>query len=181
MLINKTGGLNNTANNTVLNRDSSELCLPSWILNAVNVKSVYISDTGIMVVNIPFAIFAVIANLVVIVTIIRSPSLHRPVNVLLCSLAASDCLTGLVLQPVYVAWRFLLHQSQDPCKLVYLYQASRRLPQMLLGFTFVNLAITSVERLYAVSSPLEHSAKVTLRGMNNSTRHPPLQDAFAYT
>ena len=71
MLINKTGGLNNTVNNTVLNHDSSELCLPSWILNAVNVQSVYISDTGIMVVNIPFAIFAVIANLAVIVTIIR--------------------------------------------------------------------------------------------------------------
>ena len=117
--------------------------------------------------------------LVVIVTIIRSPSLHRPVNVLLCSLAASDCLTGLVLQPVYVAWRFLLHHSQDPCELVYLYQASKSLPQMLLGFTFLNLAITSAERLYAVSRPLEHSAKVTLRGMNNSTRHSPLQVAFA--
>ena len=84
MLINKTGGLNNTANNTVLNRDSSELCLPSWILNAVNVKSVYISDTGIMVVNIPFAIFAVIANLVIIVTIIL---LHSTVQLTCCYVA----------------------------------------------------------------------------------------------
>ena len=174
MHIAEKGGLNNTANSTVLNRDSSKPCLPSWILDAVNDPSVYISDTSIILVNVPSAMFAVIANLVVIVTIVRSPSLHRPVNVLLCSLAASDCLTGLVLQPVYVVWRFLLHQSQDPCKLVYLYQASRFLPQMLLGFTFVNLAITSVERWYAVSSPLEHSAKVTLRGMNNSTRQPPL-------
>ena len=109
--------------------------------------------------------FAVIANLVVIVTIVRSPSLHRPVNVLLCSLAASDFLTGLVVQPVYVAWRFLLHHTKDPCKLVHLYQASKSLPFLLIGCTFLHLAITSVERLYAVWKPIAYSVKVTLRGM----------------
>ena len=173
MLVNETAGLNNTVNNIVLNHDSSELCLPSWIINASNVQSVYISDTVITVVNIPFAIFAAVANLAVIVTIIRTPSLHRPVNVLLCSLAASDCLTGLVVQPVYIAWRFLLHHIKDPCELVHLYQASKSLPALLVGCTFVNLAIMSVERLYAVSKPLSYSAKVTLRGMKDCSR--PLQ------
>ena len=170
MLVNETAGLNHTVNNIVLNHDSSELCLPSWILNAVNVQSVYISDTVITVVNIPFAIFAVVANLAVIITIIRSPPLHRPVNVLLCSLAASDFLTGLVVQPVYIAWRFLLHHIKDPCELVHLYQASKSLPALLVGCTFVNLAIMSVERLYAVSKPLSYSAKVTLRGMKDCSR-----------
>ena len=103
-----------------------------------------------MIVSIPFAIFAVVANLAVIVTIIRTPSLQRPVNVLLCSLAAADCLTGLAVQPVFVAWRFLLHRTKDHCKLVHLYQASRSLPALIVGCTFVNLAIMSVERLYAL-------------------------------
>ena len=102
MLFNETVGLSHTTNNTVLNKDSSELCLPSWILNAAYVQSVYISDTVIITLSIPFAIFAVVANLAVIITIIRSPPLHRPVNVLPCSLAASDFLTGLVVQPVYI-------------------------------------------------------------------------------
>ena len=170
MLFNETVGLSHTTNNTVLNKDSSELCLHSWILNAANVQSVYISDTVIMIVSIPFAIFAVVANLAVIVTIIRTPSLQRPVNVLLCSLAAADCLTGLAVQPVFVAWRFLLHRTKDPCKLVHLYQASRSLPALIVGCTFVNLAIMSVERLYAVSKPLPYSAKVTLRGMKDCSR-----------
>ena len=165
MLIDEKGGLNNTANSTVLNRDSSKPCLPSWTLDAVNDPSVYISDTSIILVNVPSAMFAVIANLVVIVIIVRSPSLHRPVNVLLCSLAASDFLTGLVVQPVYVAWRFLLHHTKDPCKLVHLYQASKSLPFLLIGCTFLHLAITSVERLYAVWKPIAYSVKVTLRGM----------------
>ena len=137
MLFNETVGLSHTTNNTVLNKDSSELCLPSWILNAANVQSVYISDTVIMIVSIPFAIFAVVANLAVIVTIIRTPSLQRPVNVLLCSLAAVDCLTGLAVQPVFVAWRFLLHRTKDPCKLVHLYQASRSLNNPTKMFKFL--------------------------------------------
>ena len=179
MLSNKTRGLNNIANSTALNNDSSELCLPSWILDAVNVQSVYISDTVITVVSIPFALFAVVANLAVLVIIIRSPSLHRPVNVMLCSLAASDCLTGLVLQPVYIAWRFLLHHFQDTCKLVHLYQASKSVPFMLIGCTFVNLSIMSVERLYAVSKPLAYSAKITLQGMKNYGKPLPVQMEIA--
>ena len=166
-LFNKTlpDDSNNAANNTILNHDNSVLCLPSFILNATSVLSVYVSDIAITVINIPFAIFAFLVNLAIIVTVMRTPALHRPVNVLLCSLAAADCLTGLIAQPVYVSWRFLLHHAERPCKLVYLYQASKSLPFLLVGCTFLNLAITSIERLYAVSRPLAYSATITMRGM----------------
>ena len=159
-------GTNEKPNNTFLYHErQSASCLPWWVLNATSVQSVYFSDVVLTIINIPFATFAFLVNLVVTLTIIRTPSLHRPVNVLLCSLAAADCLTGLVGQPVYASWRFALHHVVDPCKLVHLYQASKSLPFLLIGCTFLNLAITSVERLYAVSKPMAYSARVTLRGM----------------
>ena len=158
-------GLENTSTNAISNQSQCSPCLPYWTVNATDVQYVYASDIVVTIVNIPFAFFAFLVNLAVIVTIIRTPLLHRPVNVLLCSLATADCLTGLVAQPVYASWRFLLHHVVDPCKLVHLYQASKSLPFLFVGCTFLNLAITSVERLYAVSRPIAYSARVTLRGM----------------
>ena len=155
----------NASNSTVSSDVQSAPCLPSWILNAIRDQSVYVSDMVVTIINIPLAIFAFLVNLVVIVTIIRTPSLHRPVNVLLCSLAAADCLTGLVVQPVYVSWRFLLHHTEDPCRLVHLYQASKSLPFLFVGCTFLNLAITSIDRLFAVSKTMAYSTRITLRGI----------------
>ncbi|XP_078356392.1 trace amine-associated receptor 7f-like, partial [Oculina patagonica] len=154
---------NSLKNGTFSSHEDYAECLPLWILNAIGVKSVYANDMAVTVVHIPFAIFAFLANLSVIATIIRTPSLHSPVNVLLCSLAAADCLTGLVVQPVYASWRFLLHHFGDPCRLVHLYQASKSLPFLFVGCTFLNLAITSVDRFYAVSKPLAYRIAVTFR------------------
>ncbi|KAJ7382162.1 hypothetical protein OS493_036714 [Desmophyllum pertusum] len=166
LLMNGTNGsLDNSLNGTMSIHEQSSQCLPSWVLNAIGVKSVYASDIAVAIVNISFAIFAFLSNLAVIATIIRTPSLHAPVNVLLCGLAAADCLTGLVVQPVYASWRFLLHHLGEPCRLVHLYQASRSLPFLFVGCTFLNLAITSADRLYAVSRPLAYRTAVTSRGM----------------
>ena len=164
------GSLNSSlTNGTISSHEQSTECLPSWILNAIGAKSVYASDIALTVVHIPFSIFAFLTNLAVIVTIIRTPSLHVPVNVLLCSLAAADCLTGLVVQPVYASWRLLLHHFEDPCRLVHLYQASKSLPFLFVGCTFLNLAITSVDRFYAVTKPIMYRATVTFRGILSIT------------
>lgn len=151
-------------NSTVSTHEQSSECLPSWILDAIGVQSVYVSDLAVTAVQIPSAVFAILSNLAVIVSIIRTPSLHLPVNVLLGSLATADCLTGLVVQPVYAAWRLLLHHLRDPCSLVHLYQASKSLPFMFIGCTFINLGITSVDRFYAVSKPFAYRTVVTFQG-----------------
>lgn len=173
LLINETflnatnGGLNDSLRNgTVSTHEQSSGCLPSWILDAMGVQAVYVSDIVLTVVHIPSAIFAFLSNLAVIVAIIRTPSLHVPVNVLLCGLATADCLTGLVVQPVYASWRFLLHHLRDPCSLVHLYQASKSLPFLVVGYTFLNLGITSVDRFYAVSKPFAYRTVVTFQGMS---------------
>ena len=161
--------ISNSSNGTLLNYEQSSHCLPSSTLNAIGVQYVYASDVVVTVFNLSFGVFAFLVNLAVIITIIRTLSLHRPFYVLLCSLASADCLTGLVAQPVHASWRFSLHHVADPCKLVLLHQASKSLPFLLVGCTFVNLAITILERLYAVSKPISYSTCITLKGMFESS------------
>lgn len=153
------------ATNGTFYPEQSSLCLPSLTLDVIDDPSVYTSDIAVAICNIISGVFAFVANLVVIVTIVRTPALHRPVNVMLCSLAASDCVTGLVAQPVHAAWRFSLHHVTDLCKLTSLRQASKTAPFMMVGSTFVNLGVASIERLYAVYKPIVYSSKITLQGM----------------
>ena len=147
-------------NITSMNRDDSVICHSSWIGS----WSVYISDIAVVAVNFFFSIFATLINLAVIVSVKRSPVLHRPINALICSLAAADFFSGLFAQPVYATWRLLLHTTKDHCGLEPLFQVAELLTFLFVGCTFLNLAITSVERLFAVSKPMAYSRTITLRG-----------------
>ena len=53
--------------------------------------------------NAPLMLISIIGNTVVLAAILRTPSLRSPSTVFLCSLALSDLLVGLVVQPVYIA------------------------------------------------------------------------------
>ena len=53
--------------------------------------------------NAASILVAIIGNTLVLVSILRGPSLRSPSTVFLCSLAVSDLLVGLVVQPVYIA------------------------------------------------------------------------------
>jgi hypothetical protein len=55
--------------------------------------------------NAVFVLPAVFGNVMVIVAIWRTPSLHNPSNFLICSLAASDLLTGILCQPLHVVYK----------------------------------------------------------------------------
>ncbi|XP_068689444.1 adenosine receptor A2b-like [Montipora capricornis] len=56
------------------------------------------------ILNVPFCIIATLANLVVIFSIWRSPTLRSPANLLLIGLALSDLGVGLIMQPFYIAF-----------------------------------------------------------------------------
>ncbi|XP_078344255.1 melanocortin receptor 4-like [Oculina patagonica] len=55
------------------------------------------------VLNVPLMLISIIGNTLVLAAILRTPSLRSPSITLLCSLAVSDLLVGIVVQPVYVA------------------------------------------------------------------------------
>ena len=55
------------------------------------------------ILNAPLMLSSIIGNALVFGTILATPSLRSSTTVLLCSLALSDLLVGLVVQPLYIA------------------------------------------------------------------------------
>ena len=55
------------------------------------------------VLNVPLMLISILCNALVLATIIRTPSIRSTHMIMLCSLAISDLLVGLVAQPIYIA------------------------------------------------------------------------------
>ena len=54
------------------------------------------------ILNIPLRPFAIVGNALIFISLVRTPSLLSPSNVLLLSLALTDLGVGLVVQPYYI-------------------------------------------------------------------------------
>ena len=75
-----------------------------WIGIHRNDTAAYLNDMILVTVNGCLAIFAFLSNLVIIVTVIKTPSLQKPCNILLSNLAFADCLTGVIVQPMFIVY-----------------------------------------------------------------------------
>jgi len=124
-----------------------------------------VNDVVLSVVNVPFCFIASLSNLAVIIAVIKTPSLQRPCNILLCSLATTDCLTGLVAQPLFVAWRLMIHRINESCDHQFeLFKAFWVSLAAFAAWSFANLTVISFDRHYALSKPLVYHIKVTKKG-----------------
>lgn len=102
---------------------------------------------------------AVLANLLVVFVIARSTTLHTPSNVLLASLAFSDLMVGLVVQPCYVVFRLQENISHFvPCMLRIVYSESF---WVCYGVSFLTLSAISFERYTALRLHLRYKELVT--------------------
>jgi len=63
--------------------------------------------------NAPFMLVSIVSNTLVLAAILRTPSLRSPSTILLCSLAVSDIFVGLVVQPLYIAYRLTEEESLE--------------------------------------------------------------------
>ncbi len=104
--------------------------------------------------------FAVIANFLVVFVIARNPALHTPSNVLLASLAFSDLMVGMVVQPGYVVFRLYEHilHVVPPCMLRIVYSESF---WVCYGVSFLTLSAISIERYIALRLHLRYKELVT--------------------
>ena len=55
------------------------------------------------VLNAPPMVISIIGNILLLVAVLRTPSIRSPSTILLCSLALSDLLVGVVVQSLYLA------------------------------------------------------------------------------
>ena len=145
----------------------TDICnLPDWVPVPTNGSTISLIKVVVVGSNVPFGIFAFLSNFAIIVTVLKTPSLQRPSNILLCSLATSDCLVGLVAQPLFVTWWMLIQRVKD-YSCLYLQQLTlaaliaRMFPT---GLSLANLTVISLDRCYALCRPFAYRAKVTKRG-----------------
>jgi len=132
----------------------------------VNDTAAFINDAVLAAVNVPFCVFAVPSNLVAVVAVVKTPALHKPCNILLCSLAFADCLTGVISQPLsFIVRRSMIHRAHISCdyqlELYVLHRCSLRLTTSL---SFVNITVMSFDRFNALSKPLQYHANASNRG-----------------
>ena len=106
------------------------------------------------------ALGAVIGNSLVFAAYYYSESLRRPGHLLLLSLAATDLLSGLVAQPLWLVGKSLLIVG---CKKVLctLEEAEKLVMLSLIGATVLNLSMLTLDRYIAVCHTFKYPTLVT--------------------
>ncbi|KAI1304204.1 Dopamine receptor 2 [Halotydeus destructor] len=108
-----------------------------------------------------FVCFLVIfGNMLVMVAIKRERHLHTVTNYFVASLAAADCIVGLVVMPfsvvheVYNKWWLF---GQDWCDLWH------SLDVLASTASILNLCVISLDRYWAITDPISYPAKMTAK------------------
>ncbi|XP_078344042.1 melanocyte-stimulating hormone receptor-like [Oculina patagonica] len=92
--------------------------------------------------NAPLMLISIIGNTLVLAAILRTPSLRSPSFILLFSLAFSDLLVGLVVQPLYITYELTKHGS--------LYNVMTTMAFAACGVSLSTITAISVDRFLAL-------------------------------
>ena len=106
------------------------------------------------VLNAPLMLISILGNALVLAAIIRTPSIRSTHTIMLCSLAVSDFLVGLIAQPFYVA-----QQLTDDRGLVY--HVWRQLGSSLCVVTLLTITAITVDRFLALHYHMRYATLVT--------------------
>ena len=107
------------------------------------------------VLNAPLMLIAIIGNSLVLAAILRTPSLRSPSTVFLCSLAVSDLLVGLVVQPVYIALKMKFGRP--------LLQPFQISSGTLCAVSLFTMATISVDRFVALRCHMRYQDLMTAK------------------
>ncbi|XP_078345654.1 histamine H2 receptor-like [Oculina patagonica] len=105
------------------------------------------------VLNAPLMLISILGNALVLVAIIRNPSSRSTSIILLCSLAFSDLLVGLVAQPIYTALQLTQDQSVR--------HVWRMIGASLCGVSLLTITAITVDRFLALHYHMRYATLVT--------------------
>ena len=107
------------------------------------------------VLNAPLMLISILGNALVLAAIIRTPSIRStPHMIMLCSLAVSDFLVGLIAQPAYI-----VQQLTDDRGLAY--HVWRLLGSSLCVVTLLTITAITVDRFLALHYHMRYATLVT--------------------
>ena len=106
------------------------------------------------VLNAPLMLISILGNALVLAAIIRTPSIRStPHMIMLCSLAVSDFLVGLIAQPIYIAERL----TQDR----FVEHAARMIGYSLCGVSLLTITTIIVDRFLALHYHMRYATLLT--------------------
>ena len=109
--------------------------------------------------NICLSLTAVIGNVLVLITIWKTSSLHSAANILLANLAVSDLTVGLAGHPLFIV--ALLIRIYNRTLSLGLWVAFNTLISFLCGASFFTITAIGVDRLLALELHFRYEALVT--------------------
>ena len=105
------------------------------------------------VLNAPLMLISILGNALVLAAIIRTPSIRSTHMIMLCSLAVSDLLVGLIAQPIYIADRLTRDRFVDHVALMMGYS--------LCGVSLSTITAITVDRLLSLYYHMKYATLVT--------------------
>ena len=114
----------------------------------------------ISTINLPLSIFAIIGNLLIIITLRKVSCLHPPSKLLLSCLACTDLGVGLTSQPLYYVF-IMAPEHSRVCFFASL--LSLITGSIFCGVSSSTITAISVDRLLALSLGLRYKQVVTMR------------------
>ena len=117
-------------------------------------KSIVIINS---VLNGPLMITSIIGNAMVLAAILRTPSLRSPSLTLLCSLAVSDFLVGILVQPLYIATEITKVRIHPT------FRMSEIIQFLLCGVSLCTVTSISLDRFAALHYHMRYAVIVTVR------------------
>ncbi|XP_017562394.2 trace amine-associated receptor 13c-like [Pygocentrus nattereri] len=106
-------------------------------------------------------LLTVCGNLLIIISVCHFKQLHTPTNMLILSLAVSDCLVGALVMPMTLSWMI------ETC---WVFSAAQCLCNVFFSYLFTttsaySVALIAVDRYFALSNPFLYTKAVTVNTM----------------
>ena len=105
--------------------------------------------------NVPLMLITIFGNAMVLAAVATTSSLCSPSVILLCGLAVSDLVVGLVVQPIYI--------SRELSSNVIMLGVARTMGISFCGISFATMAAISVDRFLALRYHMTYKMLVTTR------------------
>jgi len=113
----------------------------------------------IIALNALIALVAIVSNFIIIFTIARTASLRSPSNFLVLSLATTDFITGIIVQPMFYLNRYL--EVKDGRHICAIYAFSAVVSWLVASLSFNLLTVITADRFLAIKLQLRYKHIVT--------------------
>ena len=105
------------------------------------------------ILNVPLLVLSILGNTMVLTAVLKTPSLRSPSIILLCGLAASDFVVGLIVQPIFIA--------RDLTSVYIFARLTRSFGTLFCGISFASMSAISVDRFLALQFHMTYGTLVT--------------------